>query len=144
MARSMMSAESPSPVRPPNIMHPRQISLTFTPVLPRFLYSTIHSFEVVVASFNIPRQRWRNLSGLIPRQRVCSIAACGSGLVRRKREGHAVRKFRWGILGTGAIARQFVQGLRSLPEAEVFAVGSRSEASATKFADKRNIPHRHA
>jgi predicted dehydrogenase len=66
--------------------------------------------------------------------------------VRRKREGHAhvVRKFRWGILGTGAIARQFVQGLRSLPEAEVFAVGSRSEASATKFADKRNIPRRHA
>jgi predicted dehydrogenase len=55
-----------------------------------------------------------------------------------------VRKFRWGILGTGAIARQFVQGLRSVPEAEVFAVGSRSEASATKFADKRNIPHRHA
>jgi len=55
-----------------------------------------------------------------------------------------VRKFRWGILGTGAIARQFVQGLRSLPEAEVFAVGSRSEASATKFADKRDIARRHA
>jgi len=57
---------------------------------------------------------------------------------------HVVRKFRWGILGTGAIARQFVQGLRSLPEAEVFAVGSRSEASATKFADKRDIARRHA
>jgi predicted dehydrogenase len=55
-----------------------------------------------------------------------------------------VRKFRWGILGTGAIARQFVRGLRSLPEAQVFAVGSRSEASAAKFADKRNIPRRHA
>ena len=66
--------------------------------------------------------------------------------MRRKREGHAhaVRKFRWGILGTGAIARQFVQGLRSVPEAEVFAVGSRSRASAVKFADKRNIPRRHA
>jgi predicted dehydrogenase len=66
--------------------------------------------------------------------------------VRQRREGraHVVRKFRWGILGTGAIARQFVQGLRSLPEAEVFAVGSRSEASAAKFADKRNIPRRHA
>jgi predicted dehydrogenase len=61
-----------------------------------------------------------------------------------KGRAHVVRKFRWGILGTGAIARQFVQGLRSLPEAEVFAVGSRSEASATKFADKRNIPRRHA
>jgi predicted dehydrogenase len=66
--------------------------------------------------------------------------------VRHRREGreHVVRKFRWGILGTGAIARQFVKGLRSLPEAEVFAVGSRSEASAAKFADKRNIPRRHA
>ena len=55
-----------------------------------------------------------------------------------------MRKFRWGILGTGAIAKQFVQGLRSVPDAEVFAVGSRSEASATKFAEKRNIPRRHA
>jgi len=55
-----------------------------------------------------------------------------------------VKQVRWGILGTGAIARQFVQGLNSLPEAEVLAVGSRSRASAKKFADKRNIPHRHA
>jgi len=55
-----------------------------------------------------------------------------------------VRKFRWGILGTGSIARQFVRGLNSVPEAEVLAVGSRSEASAAKFADKRNIPRRHA
>ena len=55
-----------------------------------------------------------------------------------------MRKFRWGILGTGAIASQFVRGLRSVPEAEVLAVGSRSEASAAKFADKRNIPRRHA
>jgi predicted dehydrogenase len=37
-----------------------------------------------------------------------------------------------------------VRGLRSLPEAEVFAVGSRSDASAAKFADKWNIPCRHA
>src|SRR5215213_10403881 len=146
MARSMISAESSASVLPPNIMHPRQISLTFTPVLPRFLYSTIRSFEVVVAFFNIPRQRQRNFRGLIPRFRVCSITACGSGLVRQRREGraHVVRKFRWGILGTGAIAKQFVQGLRSLPEAHVFAVGSRSEASAAKFADRRNIPRRHA
>jgi predicted dehydrogenase len=55
-----------------------------------------------------------------------------------------VRKFRWGILGTGSIARQFVRGLNSVPEAEVLAVGSRSEASAERFADKRNIPRRHA
>ncbi len=55
-----------------------------------------------------------------------------------------MREFRWGILGTGAIAKQFVRGLRSLSEAEVFAVGSRSGASAAKFADQRNIPRRHA
>ncbi len=55
-----------------------------------------------------------------------------------------MRKFQWGILGTGSIARQFVRGLNSVPEAEVLAVGSRSEASAAKFADKRNIPRRHA
>ena len=65
--------------------------------------------------------------------------------MRREGKGaEVVRKFRWGILGTGAIARQFVRGLRSVPEAEVLAVGSRSEASAAKFADKRNIPRRHA
>jgi predicted dehydrogenase len=54
-----------------------------------------------------------------------------------------VKKVRWGILGTGAIARQFVQGLNSVPEAEVLAVGSRSSASAQEFADKRGIPRRH-
>jgi dihydrodiol dehydrogenase / D-xylose 1-dehydrogenase (NADP) len=55
-----------------------------------------------------------------------------------------MRKFRWGILGTGAIARQFVEGLRSLPEAEVLAVGSRSETSAARFAGEREIPRRYA
>jgi predicted dehydrogenase len=63
--------------------------------------------------------------------------------VRRKGKAEVVRKVRWGILGTGAIARQFVRGLRSLPEAEVLAVGSRSEASAARFADRRSIPRRH-
>ena len=53
-------------------------------------------------------------------------------------------KVRWGILGTGAIARQFVQGLNSVPHAEVLAVGSRSSASAQEFADRRSIPRRHA
>ncbi len=54
-----------------------------------------------------------------------------------------MRGFRWGILGTGAIARQFVEGLGELPEAEVLAVGSRSEASAEKFAEDRDIPRRY-
>lgn len=47
---------------------------------------------------------------------------------------------RWGILGTGGIARTFVDGLGSLPEAEVLAVGSRSEASAAGFAGEKEIP----
>ncbi|MDQ4127047.1 MAG: Gfo/Idh/MocA family oxidoreductase [Actinomycetota bacterium] len=55
-----------------------------------------------------------------------------------------MKAVRWGILGTGAIARQFVEGLGSLPEAEVLAVGSRSEASAEKFAQERGIPRRYA
>jgi dihydrodiol dehydrogenase / D-xylose 1-dehydrogenase (NADP) len=55
-----------------------------------------------------------------------------------------VEKVRWGILGTGAIAREFVQGLHSVSEAEVLAVGSRSRASAQEFADKRGIPRRHS
>ena len=55
-----------------------------------------------------------------------------------------MKRVRWGILGTGAIARQFVQGLSFLPEAEVSAVGSRSRDSDERFADKRDIARRHA
>jgi predicted dehydrogenase len=55
-----------------------------------------------------------------------------------------VRALRWGILGTGAIARQFVEGLNALPGAEVLAVGSRSEVSAEGFAEGRSIPRRYA
>jgi predicted dehydrogenase len=51
---------------------------------------------------------------------------------------------RWGILGTGSIARQFVEGLGTLPDAEVVAVGSRSEATAESFARERGIPRRYA
>jgi len=54
--------------------------------------------------------------------------------------GPGLRAVRWGMLGTGAIARQFVEGLEALPEAEVLAVGSRSEASAEGFAGERGIP----
>jgi predicted dehydrogenase len=50
---------------------------------------------------------------------------------------------RWGILGTGGIASTFVDGLGSLPEAEVLAVGSRSDASAAGFAGEKEIPRRY-
>lgn len=42
---------------------------------------------------------------------------------------------RWGILGTGNIARQFAKGLQSLPDAELAAVGSRTQEGAATFAE---------
>src|SRR5690606_19976890 len=50
----------------------------------------------------------------------------------------------WGILGTGNIANQFAKGLSVLPEARLVAVGSRSEATAEAFANRYDIPNRHA
>ena len=52
-------------------------------------------------------------------------------------------KIRWGILSTGYIAHRFAEALRFLPDAELVAVGSRSEASARRFADQHRIPHCH-
>jgi predicted dehydrogenase len=52
-------------------------------------------------------------------------------------------KVRWGIIGTGHIAKKFAEGLLSLPEAELVAVGSRSQVSADDFAAWYGIPHRH-
>lgn len=51
---------------------------------------------------------------------------------------------RWGVLGTGAIAHRFMSGLRAVPGAEVAAVGSRSAATARRFADTWDIPRAHA
>jgi len=54
------------------------------------------------------------------------------------------RKIRWGIIGTGAIAGEFAQGLQVLPDAELVAVGSRAADTADKFAETFNVRHRHA
>ncbi|GAB2840898.1 Gfo/Idh/MocA family oxidoreductase [Streptomyces deserti] len=46
---------------------------------------------------------------------------------------------RWGILATGGIAAAFTADLLDLPDAEVVAVASRSEASARVFAERFGI-----
>ncbi|WP_020654462.1 Gfo/Idh/MocA family protein [Massilia niastensis] len=49
-------------------------------------------------------------------------------------------KVRWGILGTGGIARAFATGLRDTPGAVLAAVGSRTKESALAFAREFDIP----
>lgn len=53
---------------------------------------------------------------------------------------------RWGILGTGDIARQFASDVNGLDNADAVlaAVGSRRQDSADRFADTHAIARRHA
>lgn len=52
---------------------------------------------------------------------------------------------RWGILGTGKIARKFAHDVKAAaPGAELKAVGSRNRATAESFGDEYGIPNRHA
>jgi predicted dehydrogenase len=51
---------------------------------------------------------------------------------------------RWGILGTGKIARTFASALRDLPGAQLAAVASRSSASANQFGAEFAIARCHA
>lgn len=55
-----------------------------------------------------------------------------------------MERIRWGILGTGRIAGDFATGLAAEEDAEVVAVGSRSQKTANAFADRFGIPHRHS
>ena len=49
----------------------------------------------------------------------------------------------WGILGPGSIANRFAKGLTSVPDAKLYAVGSRTQAKADEFADKYGAPKRY-
>jgi predicted dehydrogenase len=50
---------------------------------------------------------------------------------------------RWGILATGLIAGRFATDLKLLPDAELAAVGSRTQESADRFGDEFGVPRRH-
>jgi predicted dehydrogenase len=54
------------------------------------------------------------------------------------------KKIRWGILGTGTIAKKFAEGLQILPEADLVAVGSRAADTAESLARTFGIPHQHS
>ena len=49
---------------------------------------------------------------------------------------------RWGILGSGWIARQMAEALRVLPDAELIAIGSRSRDKAEAFGQEFDVPLR--
>ena len=53
------------------------------------------------------------------------------------------QRIRWGILGTGRIARKFAASVATLPDAELAAVGSRSAAAAEEFGSEFQIARRH-
>ncbi len=50
---------------------------------------------------------------------------------------------RWGILGTGRIAGLFAQGLAVVPEAQLVAVGSRTQEAADAFGERFGAARRH-
>lgn len=54
------------------------------------------------------------------------------------------QRMRWAILATGAVAKRFASALRNIADqAELVAVGSRTQATADAFGDKYAIPRRY-
>ncbi len=51
---------------------------------------------------------------------------------------------RWGIIGTGAIAKKFATALKHLPDAKLVAVASRSQVTADEFGRALDVEQRHA
>ncbi len=50
---------------------------------------------------------------------------------------------RWGILGTGKVARLFAKGMAAVDDTRVWAIASRSEERASRFAQEFSVPHFH-
>lgn len=59
---------------------------------------------------------------------------------RNQQKLGAGRSLRWGILGTGAMARAFADGLSDVPGAHLAAIGSRDAASARAAAHLLGAP----
>jgi len=55
-----------------------------------------------------------------------------------------VEPVRWGLIGTGMIADWFAADMGVTDSGKLVAVGSRTQSSADRFADKFAIPNRHA
>jgi len=55
-----------------------------------------------------------------------------------------MRKLRWGLLATGAIAKAFAAGVQHSRLGTLAAVGSRSAAQAQAFASEFDIPNAHS
>lgn len=53
-------------------------------------------------------------------------------------------KIKWGIIGTGRIARAFVTALTAVSEAELYAVSSRSAEKGADFAKEYGFAHSYA
>lgn len=53
---------------------------------------------------------------------------------------HTNGKIKWGILGTGWIADKFCTALTACEDAEIYAVGSRTQETADQFAKRFSIP----
>lgn len=53
-------------------------------------------------------------------------------------------KLKWGIIGTGMIAKNYARSMGASETGQLFAVGSRSQGGADAFGDMFNISHRYS
>lgn len=56
----------------------------------------------------------------------------------------ASTSYRWGILATGNVAASMAEAINAAPNAELLAVGSRTQAKADAFADRFGVPRRYS